>query len=75
MFAIALLCGLIYCTYDTNRQDASWLSVTTILTSTAIFFKLYLSYRKAVKRGTFVGKLTHSYEFLILEISAFSQPS
>ena len=38
MFAIALLCGLIYWTYDTIRQDGSWISLITILTSTAIFF-------------------------------------
>ena len=38
MFAIVLLCGLIYWTYDTIRQDASWINLTTILTSTAIFF-------------------------------------
>ena len=53
MLAIALLCGLIYCTYDTIRQDASWISLTTILTSTAIFF----SYRKAVNEGNIYGKV------------------
>lgn len=57
MFAIALLCGLIYCTYDAIRQDTSWISLTTILTSTAIFFKFYLSYRKAVKQGNIYGKV------------------
>ena len=40
MFAIVLLCGLIYWTYDTIRQDASWINLTTILTSTAIFFHI-----------------------------------
>lgn len=57
MFAIALFCGLIYCVYDTICKGTSWIGLCPIITSTAIFIKFYLSYRKQVKKGNIYGKV------------------
>ena len=57
MFAIASFCGLIYCIYATIYEGTRWTNLCPIITSTAIFTKFYLSYRKQVKKGNIYGKV------------------
>lgn len=57
ILAIALFCGLVYCIIGMINKDGEWTSLSSIVLSTAIFTKLYLSYRKAVRDGNLYGKV------------------
>ncbi len=57
ILAISFFVGLIYCVYAVLYKEATWISLYSIATSTAIFIRLYLVYRKQVKNGNMYGKV------------------
>lgn len=57
ILAVSSLCGLIYCIIEAANGHTRWINLSSIATSTAIFAKLYLSYRKQVKAGNIYGKV------------------
>ncbi len=57
ILAISFFVGLVYCVYAVSHKEATWISLCPIATSTAIFIRLYLVYRKQVKIGNMYGKV------------------
>ncbi len=58
MLASASFAGMVYCIYDTVKEGRSWIGLCPIITATALLFRYYLSYRKAVKSGNLYGKVS-----------------
>lgn len=51
MLFVASLAGLIYCVYNTIATNGTWITLLPILAVTIMFLRLYLIYRREVKRG------------------------
>lgn len=59
MMGVAFLCGLVYCVYDVITTGSSWISLSPVVIADAMFFRMYLNYRKQVKKGNIYGKVNH----------------
>lgn len=57
ILAVSSFAGLIFCIYSTIIKEARWIELCSIATSTAVFAKLYLCYRREVKNGNIYGKV------------------
>lgn len=57
ILAVSSCAGLVFCIYSTIIKGTRWTELCSIATSTAIFAKLYLCYRREVKNGNIYGKV------------------
>lgn len=57
IMAIGSFAGLLFCVYSVIAGEAKWTELCSIATSTAVFLKLYLTYRREVKNGNLHGRI------------------
>lgn len=57
ILAVSSFVGLLYCLYSVIYHGSKWTDICPIVISTGIFTKLYLIYRREVKRGNLYGKV------------------
>lgn len=57
ILAVASFAGLIYCICSALKGDERLIELCSIVTSTGVFTKMYLRYRKAVKQGNLYGRV------------------